>query len=295
MYLKILCYNYNKQIIKNNMKLRFLIPFSLFIYNSCAFSYEYQARFNLDGFTNHTAAPIEKWNSYDSLYGNWIEGTLKSNCSNWTPLASSIELNQSFTQTATDCTIERKRTVQKREISLVTNEIRNIGDSYIETDIIQNISDTRNSIGTLDNDMHGEKILNRSSGTSQAIKMVLGTSYSGSVTGAYKGTLNSFSLLIGNYLNSSDGIVTINVCTSESCATGTVNVATSVDNKMLYASLSPQLKVKENDILNYTFTINGSTYTPAIWSYSGSIAYGTPIVSKISSSSYYPIVGLKYN
>lgn len=64
---------------------------------------------------------------------------------------------------------------------------------------------------------------------------------------------------------------------------------------MLYASLNPQLKVKENDILNYTFTINGSTYTPAIWSYSGSIAYGTPIVSKISSSNYYPIVGLKYN
>lgn len=277
------------------MKLRFLIPFSLFIYNSCAFSYEYQARFNLDGFNNHSEAPVETWKLYNSLYGDWMEGTLKSNCSNWNPLASSVELNQSFTQTATDCTVERKRTVQKREISLVTNKIRNIGDSYIETDIIQNISDTRNAIGTLDNNMHGEKILNRSSGTSQPIKMVLGASYSGNVTNVYKGTLNSFSLLIGNYVNISDGIVTINVCTSESCATGTVNVATSVDNAMLYASITPQLKVKENDTLNYTITINGSTYTPAIWSYSGSIANGTPIVNKINANNFYPIVGLKYN
>lgn len=119
-----------------------------------------------------------------------MEGTLKSNCSNWTPLASSVELNQSFTQTATDCTVERKRTVQKREISLVTNKIINIGDSYIETDIIQNISDTRNAIGTLDNNMHGEKILNRSSGTAQPVKMVSGASYSGKVTPMYQGTLN---------------------------------------------------------------------------------------------------------
>lgn len=280
------------------MKLKFLIPFSFFIYNSYAFSFEYQARFNLDGFSKNNSipeAPIETWGIYDNLYGDWINGTLKSNCTNWTPLASTIKLNQSFTQTATNCTIERNRTVQKREISSVTNKVRNVGDSYMETDILQNISDTRNSIGTLDNDMHGEKILNNASGSSQAIKMVLGTSYSGSVSNVYPGTLNSFSLLIGNYLNSSDGIVTINVCTSESCATGTVNVATSQDNKMLYASLSPQLKIKENDTLNYTLTINGGTYTPAIWSYSGSVPNGTPIVNKINANNFYPIVGLKYN
>lgn len=70
------------------------------------------------------------------------------NCSNWTPDAASITVNQLFNQTATDCKQEESRTVQNRELNTVSGEIRNNGTAYIENQTII-VNDTRNSIGTL--------------------------------------------------------------------------------------------------------------------------------------------------
>jgi hypothetical protein len=87
------------------------------------------------------------WDVYSPLKSNWSNTGSVYGCSNWNPLESTITINQSYTQTATDCKQDQIRSVQNREIDKVSGRIKNVGDPYSESQVIT-VSDQKNSIGT---------------------------------------------------------------------------------------------------------------------------------------------------
>jgi hypothetical protein len=144
-----------------------------------------------------------------------------------------------------------------------------------------------------DPSVHGTVTVIPASGANSPLKMVVGTTYSGTASQIQKGIATKFLILIGNYNNASNGTASVNVCSSTACASGTANLATSVDNVGLSFTLSSPLTFAKGDTLSYSISIANSTYTPAIWIYDyggGSPGNG----SKLSGTSGYPNIMMTY-
>lgn len=127
-----------------NKKIKFSLFSTLFI-NSLVNANEYQVRIPFDG----VYAQAVVWEKYASLYTSWVNSGTPYNCTNWTPLANSITDGQTFEQSATDCNQKQTRNAQDREKNKTTQEIRNIGKSYIEENVISNVPSKQNATGTL--------------------------------------------------------------------------------------------------------------------------------------------------
>ena len=113
-----------------------------------SFSNEYQVRIPIEAKFKET----NFWEKTDSVYSSWSNSGSPYNCSNWTPNASTIQMGQSFEQTATDCNQKQTRTVQEREINKKTQEVRNVGATYNEEKIVLNAKSTQTSVGTNNNE-----------------------------------------------------------------------------------------------------------------------------------------------
>lgn len=109
-----------------------------------AFSNEYQVRIPIEATFKDTSV----WEKSTSSYGTWTNSGNPYNCSNWTPAASTIQMGESFEQTATDCSQKQTRTIQEREINKKTQEVRNVGISYSEEKTIGNTISKQTALGT---------------------------------------------------------------------------------------------------------------------------------------------------
>ena len=89
----------------------------------------------------------ETWVATTPSYGSWVNNGALTSCSNWSPATSTVALNQSFTQTATDCQQPQTRTRQNREQETTTLAIRNSGTAVNESQNIV-VSSTRAATGT---------------------------------------------------------------------------------------------------------------------------------------------------
>ena len=78
----------------------------------------------------------ETWVAITPTYTDWANSGVLSECSNWTPDASTVDAGKTFTQTATDCKQPQTRTVQNREQALGSKEIRNVGAPNTENNTI---------------------------------------------------------------------------------------------------------------------------------------------------------------
>jgi hypothetical protein len=89
----------------------------------------------------------ETWVAIASTSTAWVNNGALTGCSNWSPEPSTVNANQAFTQTATDCKQPQTSTRQDREQETTTLAIRNKGIAVTET---QNLitSSTRSAIGT---------------------------------------------------------------------------------------------------------------------------------------------------
>lgn len=109
---------------------------------------EYQARYKIQDVTGlQPFNPAEKWVGISPSYTTWLNDGVITSCSNWSPSESTITINQSFTQTATDCLQPQKRSRQDREQDTYSKVIKNIGPVVIEFQNLT-VSSTRSSIGT---------------------------------------------------------------------------------------------------------------------------------------------------
>lgn len=92
---------------------------------------------------------FKSWSSIDPTKTEWTDTGNIYQCSNWTPLASTITVGQNFLQTSTECKQDQSRTIQEREQDSGTNDIRDVGVPYTEQRTIT-VSDSQQSIGSLE-------------------------------------------------------------------------------------------------------------------------------------------------
>lgn len=92
--------------------------------------------------------PMENWVPFESIYTGWINRGSLIGCSNWSPEPSTVEIGETFTQTATDCEQQQIRTRQDREQETTTKAIRDVGAPVEENQTIA-ATDTREAIGSL--------------------------------------------------------------------------------------------------------------------------------------------------
>lgn len=93
------------------------------------------------------AEPAGNWLPWESVISNWVDAGSLINCSNWSPLADTVDQGTAFKQTATDCKQPQQRTVQATERNEQTLAIRNAGNPTTETRNVEATS-TRDSVGT---------------------------------------------------------------------------------------------------------------------------------------------------
>jgi len=91
----------------------------------------------------------ESWSKITPLTSDWSNTGKPSNCTNWSPEPSTVNIDESFTQTATDCEQEQTRTVQEREQETTSLAIRNVGSPTSEYRTTVG-TDTRDSKGTME-------------------------------------------------------------------------------------------------------------------------------------------------
>ncbi|WP_020069849.1 glycosyltransferase family protein [Paraburkholderia caledonica] len=78
-------------------------------------------------------------------------------------------------------------------------------------------------------------------------------------------TIDHIGMLIGNYGNTSEGIITAEVCVDSVCASGQRDLNGSSDNSMFYIPLARPLPVEARSVVNYRFTRSGGSKPLALW------------------------------
>lgn len=89
----------------------------------------------------------ELWAATTPTYTAWVNNGAINSCSNWSPLANTVTINSSFTQTATDCKQPQTRSRQDREQEANTLAYRNVGVPVTETQNVT-VTSTQSAIGT---------------------------------------------------------------------------------------------------------------------------------------------------
>jgi hypothetical protein len=98
--------------------------------------------------TRQSIGDKEEWVLSTPTYSDWVNSGEKYDCITWTPDPATIDNGQSFTQTSNDCKQNQTRTKQDREQEVNTLEYRNVGELITETQILENQTNTRESVGT---------------------------------------------------------------------------------------------------------------------------------------------------
>ena len=124
-----------------------ILALPILLTSSLSQAIEYQARIRMDGVFQEPQGP-EVWNTYEPLYSNVELSGTPFACKTWNPARETITLNTVFTQTSNDCMQAQTRTVQNREISSRTNQIRNSGAPFQDSSLSENKTLTRDSKGT---------------------------------------------------------------------------------------------------------------------------------------------------
>jgi len=88
------------------------------------------------------------WLSASAVKTSWVDVGTPTNCSNWSPDPSTVTLDVSFTQTATDCQQSQQRTSQARQQNSVSLVYKNVGEPTVESGSYA-VTQTQNAVGTL--------------------------------------------------------------------------------------------------------------------------------------------------
>jgi len=89
----------------------------------------------------------DSWLPWTDEISDWAAVGTPTLCSNWAPLANTVAVGASFTQTATDCQQLQQRTIQPTERNDKTLVVRNAGTPTVETKTVT-VSATQTVVGT---------------------------------------------------------------------------------------------------------------------------------------------------
>ena len=99
--------------------------------------------------TRQAIGALETWIAASAVYTNWESVGGPYNCSNWSPAGSGYSSSASFTQTATNCSLNQSRTVQPREQETTTGAYRNSGAQTSESRTLASQSASRSYTVTI--------------------------------------------------------------------------------------------------------------------------------------------------
>jgi len=80
-------------------------------------------------------------------------------------------------------------------------------------------------------------------------------------------TINAVGVFQGNYYNTANGMLKIVVCSGPNCASGTANIAESINNQVFYVPLSSPLQLTADTPVRLTFIHEGGARPLALWAY----------------------------
>lgn len=103
--------------------------------------------------------------------------------------------------------------------------------------------------------------------TGKAVAFPVNQSVSGTIDVTKAGTVEAFDIQVGNYNNSSDGMLAVRLCESDTCSSGSVSIAGSKDNKYLEIPLVHAMNVTAGSQLHYTLDRKEGTKPFAVWTY----------------------------
>lgn len=131
-------------------------------------------------------------------------------------------------------------------------------------------------------------------GGNEPLPLIAGQSFSGSFTAPKDGSVTHFNIEIGNNLNTSDGQLTLKLCQTGACETGSAALAGSTDNQYLRIALAKPLAVKTVSPIEFAVSKDGGSVPVSIWTYSvaaGSIGMTDQAGVAINRS---PRIGIEY-
>ncbi|UJM90030.1 hypothetical protein LRK24_16595 [Rhodanobacter denitrificans] len=94
-----------------------------------------------------------------------------------------------------------------------------------------------------------------------------GQTATGEIKVATAGKVAAFSVELGNFANTSTGMLDLQLCDADKCVTGSADLRSSLDNSLFAIALSAPLEVAAGDMLRYSLTKNGGNVGVAIWTY----------------------------
>lgn len=97
---------------------------------------------------NNSIGTLEIWSLTEPNYTEWMNNGDIYDCSNWSPSPDTINIGQTFNQTATNCKQKQNRNMQNIEIEESTGVLRNSGSLIVENRVLTNQTNNRNMIGT---------------------------------------------------------------------------------------------------------------------------------------------------
>lgn len=104
-------------------------------------------------------------------------------------------------------------------------------------------------------------------GESDAFPLATGSFVTGSLNLPKAGKVSAFAIQIGNYANTADGNVSIELCQHGRCSSGQQSLAGSKDNEYLEIAMERPLDVGTDSPLTYRFTKLDGGNQVALWLY----------------------------
>lgn len=105
-------------------------------------------------------------------------------------------------------------------------------------------------------------------GKGKAVALTANQSVSGSFNSESEGQLEAFGVRIGNYRNSADGTLSLELCVEGTCQQASKPLARSKDNDFLVFELAQPVPLSRAQKVDYTLTRSAdATNRVAVWAY----------------------------
>lgn len=109
--------------------------------------------------------------------------------------------------------------------------------------------------------------LQMGTGANTPLLVNAGQTATGEIEVTTAGKVVAFSVELGNFANTSTGMIDLWLCDADKCVTGSADLRSSLDNSPFAIALSAPLEVATGDTLKYKLTKNGGDVGVAIWTY----------------------------
>jgi hypothetical protein len=131
-------------------------------------------------------------------------------------------------------------------------------------------------------------------GAPSAFPLAPGSFIAGTLPPHAGSALKAIAIQVGNYGNTSDGVISVEVCRGDQCTSGQASMAQSVDNAYLEVALNPALAGDEAAPFRYRIVKVDGSNPVAIWLYPLPKEQQAPKANEQATLAGMPKMALRY-